>query len=71
MNDFELPKEILNDNLNFIREELERIEKQLKELESLKCYVVASDDAQTLIMGYMRLKTQLNSLLRHDFDAEH
>lgn len=69
-NGFELPKEILDQNLKFIREEISRMESRLAELERMKSYHLASDDAQTLRLGYMKLIGELKSLLRHDYDAE-
>ena len=69
-NGFDLPKEELDKNLKFIREEISRVEKQIELLESMKGYHRQSDDARTLIHGFYRIKTELNSLLRHDYDVE-
>lgn len=69
-NGFDFPKQILDEHLKFIREERDRISDQLNKLDNLKGYEKRSDDAGTLMKGYQTLLTELNSLLRHDYDAE-
>lgn len=69
-NGFDLPKNILDEHLKFIREEKDRISAQLNKLDNLKSYEKISDDAKTLTKGYQILITELNSLLRHEYDAE-
>lgn len=69
-NGFDLPKNILDEHLNFIREEKDRITAQLNKLDNLKGYEKSSDDAGTLKKGYQKLLTELNYLLKHDYDAE-
>ncbi len=69
-NGFDLPKQILDEHLDFIREEIERMNVQIEKLESLKSYQKDADDTRTLLMGYMKLKTEMKSLFRHDYDAE-
>lgn len=48
----------------------DRISAQLNKLDNLKSYEKISDDAKTLTKGYQILITELNSLLRHEYDAE-
>lgn len=69
-NGFDLPKQILDEHLKFIREEKDRINAQLNKLDNLKGYEKRSDDAETLMKGYQILMKELGSLLRHDYDAE-
>lgn len=69
-NGFDLPLDILNKHLNFIREEISRVENQITELENMKSYHQMSDDAKTLLQGLKKIKYELNVLLRHDYDAE-
>lgn len=69
-NGFDLPKQILDEHLEFIRNEKARIETQLGKIDMLKGYEKRADDAETLMQGYRRLLMELNFLIRHDYDAE-
>lgn len=69
-NGFDLPKPVLDEHLKFIRDERDRMKKQLEKIDNLKEYEKISDDARTLANGYQTLLTELNHLLRHDYDAE-
>lgn len=69
-NGFDLHKQILDEHLEFIREEIERMNIQIEKLEILKSYQKDADDSRTLLTGYMELRTKMKSLLRHDYDAE-
>lgn len=69
MNGYELEADVLRKNLEFIREEIKRMEVVRSELEASKG--VRSDDADTLLRGYGRIMSELKYLLRFDYDAEH
>lgn len=70
MNGFELPNIMLKKHLGYIRQEKERIEKILEELNTLPSYQLRSDDAQALFMGWCKVKRELSYMLRSDYDAD-
>lgn len=68
MNGYELEKEILDKNLDFVRVEIERI-RQIRD--QLKADAGArSDDAYRLLNAYCNVINELSYLLRSNYDAE-
>ncbi len=65
----DIKPETLRSNLNFIRQEITRIQQAYDEL-SNKPDENRSDDADTLLRGYSRVLSELKNLLRHDYDVE-
>ena len=68
MNGINLDINILRQNLAFIREELTRITEVKKQLETDSG--VRSDDAVKILGTYEEILSNLNSLLRYEYDAE-
>uniref|UniRef100_UPI0035699A5F hypothetical protein n=1 Tax=Bacteroides fragilis TaxID=817 RepID=UPI0035699A5F len=70
MNGFELPNIVLKRHLDYIRQEKKQIEKIIEDLNALPSYQLRSDDAQSLLMGWCKIKRELNYMLKSDYDAE-
>lgn len=68
MNGINLDINILRQNLAFIREEITRITEVKKQLET--GHGVRSDDAVKILGTYEEILSNLNSLLRYEYDAE-
>ena len=68
MNGINLDINILRQNLAFIREEITRITGVKKQLETGTG--VRSDDAVKILGIYEEILSNLNSLLRYEYDAE-
>ncbi len=68
MNGINLDINILRKNLAFIREEITRITEVKKQLETSPG--VRSDDAVKILGTYEEILSNLNSLLRYEYDAE-
>ena len=68
MNGINLDINILRQNLAFIREEITRITEVKKQLETGPD--ARSDDAVKILGIYEEILSNLNSLLRYEFDAE-
>lgn len=69
MSYYELNPEILKSNLEFIREEIKRIDAARQKLAE-QLPDAKSDDADTLIRGYSRAIADLRSLIRYNYDAD-
>ena len=68
MNGINLDINILRQNLAFIREEITRITEVKKQLETGPD--ARSDDAVKILGIYEEILSNLNSLLRYEYDAE-
>lgn len=68
MNGINLDINILRQNLAFIREEITRIMEVKKQLETGPD--ARSDDAVKILGIYEEILSNLNSLLRYEYDAE-
>lgn len=68
MNGINLDINILRKNLAFIREEITRITEVKKQLETGPD--ARSDDAVKILGIYEEILSNLNSLLRYEYDAE-
>ena len=68
MNGINLDINILRKNLAFIRGEITRITEVKKQLETGLC--ARSDDAVKILGTYEEILSNLNSLLRYEYDAE-
>ena len=68
MNGINLDINILRQNLAFIRDEITRITGVKKQLETGPG--VRSDDAVKILGIYEEILSNLNSLLRYEYDAE-
>lgn len=68
MNGISLDTTTLQENINFIREEIKRIKAIKKNVES--CPGARSDDAARLIITYDSIISNLNYLLQYNYDAE-
>jgi hypothetical protein len=68
MNGINLDINILRQNLAFIREEITRITEVKKQLETGPD--ARSDDAVKILGTYEEILSNLNSLLRYEYDAE-
>ena len=68
MNGINLDINILRKNLAFIRGEITRITEVKKQLET--GLGVRSDDAVKILGTYEEILSNLNSLLRYEYDAE-
>lgn len=68
MNGINLDINILRKNLAFIREEITRITEVKKQLET--GLGARSDDAVKILGTYEEILSNLNSLLRYEYDAE-
>lgn len=68
MNGINLNMNILRSNLTFIREEIARITEVKKQLENSPG--ARSDDAVKILGTYEEILSNLNSLLRYEYDAE-
>ncbi|WP_455968276.1 hypothetical protein [Butyricimonas virosa] len=68
MNGINLDINILRQNLAFIREEITRITEVKKQLETGPG--ARSDDAVKILGTYEEILSNLNSLLRYEYDAE-
>ena len=68
MNGINLDINILRQNLAFIREEITRITEVKKQLENSPG--ARSDDAVKILGTYEEILSNLNSLLRYEYDAE-
>ena len=68
MNGVNLDINILRQNLAFIREEITRITEVKKQLETGPD--ARSDDAVKILGIYEEILSNLNSLLRYEYDAE-
>ena len=68
MNGIDLDINILKKNLAFIREEITRITEVKKQLETGPD--ARSDDAVKILGIYEEILSNLNSLLRYEYDAE-
>ena len=68
MNGINLNMNILRSNLTFIREEIARITEVKTQLENGP--VARSDDAVKIFGTYEEILSNLNSLLRYEYDAE-
>ena len=68
MNGIDLDINILRQNLAFIREEITRITEVKKQLETGPD--ARSDDAVKILGIYEEILSNLNSLLRYEYDAE-
>ena len=68
MNGINLNMNILRSNLTFIREEIARITEVKKQLENGPG--ARSDDAVKILGTYEEILSNLNSLLRYEYDAE-
>ena len=69
MNGINLDINILRQNLAFIREEITRITEVKKQLETGPD--ARSDDAVKILGIYEEILSNLNSLLRYEYDAEY
>lgn len=69
MNGVNLDINILRQNLAFIREEITRITEVKKQLET--GHGARSDDAVKILGTYEKILSNLNSLLRYEYDAEY
>ncbi len=69
MNGYEIKPETLKANLEFVREEIKRVEAARDKLAGLG-NEARSDDADTLQRGYSRVLAELRGLLRHNYDVE-
>ena len=68
MNGINLNMNILRSNLTFIREEIARITEVKTKLENGPG--ARSDDAVKILGTYEEILSNLNSLLRYEYDAE-
>ena len=68
MNGIDLDINILKKNLAFIREEITRVTVIKEQLETGPG--VRSDDAVKILGTYEEILSNLNSLLRYEYDAE-
>jgi DNA integrity scanning protein DisA with diadenylate cyclase activity len=70
MNGFELSEDTLKVQLDYIRQEKKEVEEIIEKLQALPSYQLKSDDAQSILMGWSRIRRELNYMLRRDYDAE-
>ena len=70
MNGYEMPAEILHEELEFIRTMKDKMQTQLDNMnKQLKYNQGRSDDATYVRYAYMKIINELDILLRHEYDA--